>query len=64
MKHKWVEFIIRIPSKGINEDELKDYAVQELQDEWYEYLRYLPSYANVCEDIDELEIVDYFGEEE
>ena len=64
MKHKWVEFIIRIPSKGISEEELKDYAVRELQDEWHEYLRYLPYYANVCEDIDELEIVDYFGEEE
>ena len=59
----FVEFTFSIPARGLNNDELREYAVEELHDEMYYIMKDLvrnPEHAEIGEQIDEAELQDYF----
>jgi len=58
-----VEFSFSIASRGKNNDELREYAVNELMEFQYDIFKDLirnPEYAEIGEQIDEAELQDYF----
>ena len=59
----FVEFTFSIPARGLNNDELKQYAVEELYDEMYHIMKDLvrnPEHAEIGEKIEPPELQDYF----
>ena len=66
-RYAFVEFKFSVPAMGYTEDELKEHAVEQLLYDEYEIMKDLrrnPQYAEIGEDIDEAEILDYFWDEE
>lgn len=66
MQYRFVEFTFSIASKGRNEQELKEFAVDELFADHYEIIKDIarsPEYLTLGEVIDEAEVQDYFWED-
>tara|TARA_B000000557_G_scaffold205070_1_gene170664 strand:- start:80 stop:298 length:219 start_codon:yes stop_codon:yes gene_type:complete len=61
-KFQFVDFTFSIPARGRTEEELRDFAIRELEidhyDIWKDLLRN-PEYAKLGEVIDEVEAPDY-----
>tara|TARA_Y100000385_G_scaffold241098_1_gene257319 strand:+ start:17 stop:259 length:243 start_codon:yes stop_codon:yes gene_type:complete len=68
MQYRFVEFSFSIPSKGLNEQELKEFAIEELFNDHYDIIKDIlrtgGEHATMGEVIDEAEVQDYFWEEE
>ena len=67
MQYKFVEFKFSIASKGRNEQELREFAIEELFADHYDIIKDIartPEYTTMGEVIDESEVQDYFYEEE
>jgi len=67
MQYKFVDFKFSIASKGRNEEELREYAIEELLADHYDIVKDIArtqAYATMGEVIDEAEVQDYFWEEE
>ena len=59
----FVEFTFSIPARGKNNDELREYAANELMEEGYEIMKDLwrnPENAEIGEEIPDVELLDYF----
>jgi hypothetical protein len=66
MKYNFVTFSFSIASKGENEDALKSYAADVLENEAWDYMKMLvrsPENAEIGEEIDPVEIPDFFFDE-
>ena len=67
MKYNHVIFSFSIAAKGESDDELKSYAADVLESEAWEYMKMLvrsPENAEIGEEIDPVEIPDFFYDEE
>ena len=67
MQYKFVDFKFSIASKGRNEEELREFAIEELLADHYDIIKDIvrtPAYTTMGEVIDEAEVQDYFWEEE
>ena len=63
----FVEFHFSIPARGMNNDEIREYAVEQLIDESYyimKDLRRYPEHSTIGEEIEAPEVQDYFYWEE
>ncbi len=63
----FVNFTFSIPARGKNNEELREYAVLEILEDWYDIVKDLqrnPDHAEIGEEIDEAEIQDYFWDME
>ena len=61
--YHFVEFSFSIASRGKNNNELREYAVNELVEDHYDIFKDLirnPQHAEIGEQIDEAELHDYF----
>ena len=61
--YNFVEFSFSIASRGKNNDELREYAVRELLEDYYDIFKDLirnPQHAEIGEQIDKAELQDYF----
>lgn len=61
--YNFVEFSFSIASRGKNNDELREYAVRELLEDYYDIFKDLirnPQHSEIGEQIDEAELQDYF----
>ena len=59
----FVEFSFSVPARGKDNDELREFAVEELMQDGFEYMKDIyrnPQHAEIGEEIDEAEIQDYF----
>ena len=62
-KFHFVDFVFSIPARGMTEQELREYAVEQLIDESYyimKDLRRYPEHSTIGEKIEAPEIADYF----
>jgi len=67
MQYRFVDFKFSIASKGRNEEELREFAIQELFADHFDIVKDIarsPEYTTIGEVIDEVEVQDYFWEEE
>jgi len=63
----FVEFTFSIPARGMNEQELREFAVEQLIDESYYIMKDLqryPEHSKIGEKIEAPEVADYFQWEE
>jgi len=63
----FVEFTFSIPARGMNEQELREFAIAELIDESYYIMKDLqryPEHSTIGEEIEAPEVADYFQWEE
>lgn len=66
MQYRFVDFTFSIASKGRNEEELREFAIQELFADSYEILKDIartPEMTTMGEVIDVAEVEDYFWED-
>ena len=66
-KFHFVDFTFSIPARGMTEDELREFAVEELIDQSYyimKDLRRYPEHSTIGEKIEAPEVADYFYWEE
>ena len=66
-KFHFVDFTFSIPARGMTEDELREFAVEELIDQSYyimKDLRRYPEDSTIGEKIEAQEVADYFYWEE
>lgn len=67
MQYQFVDITFSIASKGRNEQELKEFAIEELFEEHYDILKDIarnPEHLTLGEVINEAEVQDYFWEED
>jgi len=63
----FVEFSFSIPARGKDNNELRDYAMEELAETHWDIIKDMlrsPEYAQIGEEIHEAELIDYFFMEE
>jgi len=66
MQYRFVDFKFSIASKGRNEQELREFAIEELFVDHYDIIKDLartPECTTMGEIIDEAEVQDYFWDE-
>ena len=67
MQYRFVDFKFSIPSKGRTEQELREFAIEELFLDHYDIIKDIartPEYTTMGEVIEESEVKDYFWEME
>jgi len=67
MQYRFVDFKFSIASKGLNEEELREFAIEELFADHYDIIKDIarsPGLTTMGEVIDEAEVGDYFWDEE
>ena len=67
MQYRFVDFKFSIASKGRTEQELREFAIEELFLNHYDIIKDIarsPEYTTMGEVIEESEVQDYFWEEE
>ena len=67
MQYRFVDFKFSIASKGRTEQELREFAIEELFLDHYDIIKDIartPEYTTMGEVIEESEVQDYFWEEE
>ena len=63
----FVEFSFSIPARGKTNNELREYAQEELAKDYWDIIKDMirsPEYAQIGEEIHEAELIDYFFMEE
>ena len=63
----FVEFSFSIPARGKNNNELREYAQEQLAEDHWDIIKDMlrsPEYAQIGEVIEEAELIDYFFMEE
>jgi len=63
----FVEFSFSIPARGKDNNELREYAQEQLAEDYWDIIKDMlksPEYAQIGEVIEEAELIDYFFMEE